>query len=192
MKKHHPENERAKRRYLVFLREAKRQDEASVDAVAKAISRFEQYTKWRDFKTFHFEQAVGFKANLAKSRNQRTGKALSKATMNSTLRALKAFFQWLAMQRGYKSRLNYTDMEYFNLSQKDARVATARRERPVPTLDQIQHTIALCRRLLLSSAGTAPCWPSRSSPAHATAPWQVSSSSIWISTRGSCSRMPAK
>ena len=143
MKKHHPENERAKRRYLVFLREAKRQDEASVDAVAKAISRFEQYTKWRDFKTFHFEQAVGFKANLAKSRNQRTGKALSKATMNSTLRALKAFFQWLAMQRGYKSRLNYTDMEYFNLSQKDARVATARRERPVPTLDQIQHTIAL-------------------------------------------------
>lgn len=143
MKKHHPENERAKRRYLVFLKEAKRQDEASVDAVAKAISRFEQYTKWRDFKAFHFEQAVGFKASLAKYRNRKSGKGLSKATMNSTLRALKTFFQWLAMQPGYKSRLTYTDMEYFNLSQKDARVATARRERPVPTLEQIKHVIGL-------------------------------------------------
>jgi len=146
MKKYCPENERVKRRYFVFLKEAKRQNEASVDAVAKAISRFEQYTKWRDFKAFHFEQAVGFKAHLAKSWNQKTGAALSKATMNSTLRALKAFFQWLAMQPGYKSRLNYTETEYFNLSQKDVRVATARRERPVPTLEQIRHAIALMPR----------------------------------------------
>ena len=143
MTKHHPENERVKRRYFVFLKEAKRQNVASVDAVAKAISRFERYTKWRDFKAFHYEQAMGFKAYLAKSRNQNSGAALSKATMNSTLCALKAFFQWLAMQPGYKSRLNYTETEYFNLSQKDARIATARRDRPVPTLEQIRHAIAL-------------------------------------------------
>jgi len=62
MRKHHPHNERIKRQYFLFLKEAKRQDESSVDAVAKAISRFEAYTKWRDFKTFHIEQAVGFKA----------------------------------------------------------------------------------------------------------------------------------
>lgn len=143
MNKHHPENERVKRRYFVFLKEAKRQNDASVDAVAKAISRFERYTRWRDFKAFHFEQAVAFKVHLAKSRNQKTDAPLSKATMNSTLRALKTFFQWLAMQSGYKSRLSYTDAEYFNLSQKDARVATARRDRPVPTLEQIRHAIAL-------------------------------------------------
>ena len=143
MKKHHPENERMKRRYFVFIKEAKRQNEASVDAVAKAINRFERYTKWRDFKAFHFEQAVGFKAHLAKSQNQKTGTALSKATLNSTLCALRAFFQWLAMQPGYKSRLNYTEADYFNLSQKDARVATARRDRPVPTLEQIRHAIML-------------------------------------------------
>ena len=143
MNKHHPENERAKRRYFVFIKEAKRQNEASVDAVAKAISRFEEYTKWRDFKAFHFEQAVGFKAHLAKSRNEKTGDALSKATMNSTLCAIKSFFQWLAMQPSYKSRLNFTETEYFNLSQKEARVATARRDRPAPTLEQIRHTIAL-------------------------------------------------
>ncbi len=143
MKKHHPDNERFKRKYFVFLKEAKRQSESSVDAVAKSINRFESYTKWRDFKAFRFEQAVGFKAHLAKQRNGKTGAALSKATMNSTLRALKTFFQWLAMQPGYKSRISYTDTEYFNLSEKDARVATARRNRAYPTLEQVKRAIAM-------------------------------------------------
>ena len=142
MKKHHPDNERVKRKYFIFLKEAKRQNEASVDAVAKAVSRFECYTKWRDFKAFHFEQAVGFKAHLARHRNRQTGAALSKATMNATVRSLKAFFQWLAMQPGYKSRINYTDTEYFNLSEKDARIAGAKRHRPFPTLEQVKHAIA--------------------------------------------------
>lgn len=142
-RKYHPKNERIKRKYLTFLKEAKRQDESSVDAVAKAISRFETYTQWRDFKAFHFQQAVGFKAHLNKHRNDKTGEALSKATMNSTLRSLKAFFQWLSMHPGYKSRINYTDTEYFNLSEKDTRIATAKRQRPVPTLEQIQRVLEL-------------------------------------------------
>ncbi|MGZ8153459.1 MAG: tyrosine-type recombinase/integrase [Methylobacter sp.] len=141
MIKHNAENERIKRQYFIFLKEAKRQNESSVDAVAKAVSRFESYTQYRDFKAFHFQQAVGFKNHLAKQDNQQTGKKLSKATLNSTLGQLKAFFQWLAMQPGYKSRISYTDMEYFNLSEKDVRIATARRETAVPTLEQIKHVI---------------------------------------------------
>ncbi|TXL03163.1 recombinase XerC, partial [Methylococcaceae bacterium CS1] len=119
----------------------KRQNEASVDAVAKAVSRFESCTKYRDFKAFHFEQAVGFKKHLAQQKNQQTGKPLSKATLNSTLRHIKTFFQWLAMQSGYKSPINYTDTEYFNLSEKEVRIATARRETPIPTMEQIKHVI---------------------------------------------------
>ena len=141
MKNHNANNERIKRQYFIFLKEARRQNEATVDAVAMAISRFESYTKYRDFKAFHFEQAVGFKNHLAQQTNQQTGKKLSKATLNSTLRQLKAFFQWLAMQSGYKSRLNYTDMEYFNLSEKEVRIATARRKTAVPTLEQVKHVI---------------------------------------------------
>ncbi len=141
MIKHNANNERIKRQYFIFLKEAKRQNEASVDAVAKSISRFESYTKYRDFKAFHLEQAVGFKNHLAQQKNQQTGKNLSKATLNSTLRQLKTFFQWLAMQSGYKSKISYTDMEYFNLSDKEVRIATARRKKPVPTLEQIKHVI---------------------------------------------------
>lgn len=142
MRKHSAENERIKREYLVFLREAKRQDEATIDVVAKALSRFEEDTNWRNFKTFHAEQAVAFKKHLAGQNNQQTGKPLSKATMNSTLRNLKAFFQWLAMQPGYKSRVKYTDAEYFNLSEKDARVATAKRQKSFPTVEQVKQVIA--------------------------------------------------
>ncbi len=110
------------------MKEAKRQNEASIDAIAKALNRFEVYSQFRDLKAFHHKQAIGFKKYLSKQENQQTGKKLSKATMNSTLRHLKAFFQWLSMQTGYKSRITYSDAEYFNLSEKEVRTATARRE----------------------------------------------------------------
>ena len=139
--KYHSENERIKRKYFAFMKEAKRQNEASIDAIAKALDRFEVYGGYRDFKAFHFEQAIGFKKYLAKQDSQQTGLKLSQATMNSTLRHLKVFFQWLSMQAGYKSRINYPDAEYFNLSEKGVRIATARREKPTPTLEQIRCVI---------------------------------------------------
>lgn len=141
MSKFNPKNERIKRQYFTFLKEARRKSEASVDGVAKAISRFEQYTKMRDFKAFHFEQAISFKKHLANCKSQQTGKPLSKATMKSTTAALKAFFQWLSMQSGYKSTVNYSDAEYFNLSDKDTRIASAKRHRAVPTVEQIKHAL---------------------------------------------------
>jgi integrase/recombinase XerD len=123
--------------------EAKRFSESSLDGVAKAIHRFESYTKFRDFRQFHIQQAVAFKADLAKQRHARTQAPLAKATLLSTLNALKAFFQWLAGQPGYKSRLKYSDAEYFNLSEKEVRVAKARREQRVPTLEQILRVLAM-------------------------------------------------
>lgn len=141
MKKHNPNNVRITRQYCIFLKEAKRQNEASIDGVAKAINRFENYTKFKDFKQFHFEQAVGFKKYLTNQKNETTNKPLSKATLHTTLRHLKIFFQWLAMQTGYKSRINYSDTEYFNLSEKDTRVANAKRKKPVPSPEQIIHVL---------------------------------------------------
>ncbi|MGQ0677391.1 MAG: tyrosine-type recombinase/integrase [Rhodospirillales bacterium] len=142
MGKHNAANERIKREYFIYLREAKRQSEASVDAVAAALARFEAYTKHRDFKSFHRQQAVAFKQWLSNQRSEATQKPLSKATLYAALSHLKRFFQWLAGQPGYRSRFSYSDADYFNLSEKDARVATARRSRPVPTIEQVRHVIA--------------------------------------------------
>jgi integrase len=141
MTKHNPHNERVKRSYFLYLREAKGLSEVSIDQVAKALSRFETYTGGRPFKAFHIEQARAFKQNFAGQRSERHNATLSKATVYSTLAALKAFFLWLAGQPGYKSRISYADAEYFNLNMKDARIAKAGREVRVPTLEQIRHVL---------------------------------------------------
>ena len=142
MIQHNPKNERVKRRYLIELKERMGRSEATVDQVAKAIASFEAYNKYRDFKTFHYEQAIHFKKHLAAQDSKITGEKLSKATMHATLSNLKRFFQWLAGEPGYKSRLRYLDADYFNMSEKDSRVANAHREKPVPTMEQIKHVLA--------------------------------------------------
>jgi integrase/recombinase XerD len=141
MPKHHPQNERIKRQYFEHLRHARGLSDATIDPVAQAIARFEAYTGNRDFRRFHIEQAKAFKRSLAQQLNQRTGEPLSKSTLHTTLNALKAFFQWLSREPGYRSRLNYSDAEYFNLSDKEARIAKARRDHAVPSLEQIQHVL---------------------------------------------------
>jgi site-specific recombinase XerD len=141
MTKHSAENERIKRKYFVYLKEAKRHSEPTVDAAAKALNRFEVYTKHRDFRLFHINEATSFKKHLAEQRGAKSGEKLSKATMYATLTQLKRFFQWLSDKPGYKSRFQYSDAEYFNLSDKDTRIATAQREQKVPTFEQIKHVI---------------------------------------------------
>jgi integrase len=140
--KHNAENERLKRRYFAYLKEAKRYSESSLDEVAKALHRFETYTKFKDFRKFHIEQAIAFKRHLAAERNVQTNKPLSKATQQRTLAALKTFFHWLAGQPGFRSRLSYADADYFSLSEKDLRIARAQREQRFPTLEQVDHVLS--------------------------------------------------
>jgi len=141
MRKHNAENERIKRAYFTYLKEARRLSEHSIDAAATAISRFDEYSKYRNFKRFHTQQAVGFKRRLAAEINHRTGEPLSKSTIFTTLNALRAFFQWLAGQSGYRSCLTYSDSDYFNLSEKEARIAKASPEKRTPSIEQILHVL---------------------------------------------------
>ena len=141
-RKFNEDNERIKRQYMQFLREAKRCDQTTVDKVAEAILRFERGTGFKPFKRFHIEQSMSFKRQLGADKNTRTGKPLSKATIDGTLRAVKAFVAWLAGQPGYRSRITYADAEYFNLNAKDARVAHAERDAPYPTMEQCRHAFS--------------------------------------------------
>jgi integrase len=138
-----PYNERIKRQYFRYLKEATRYSEATVDQVAQALARFEADTAYRDFRTFHSELAVAFKRRLSGHVSPVSGLQLSKATLHATLAHLKRFFHWLAGQPGYRSRLTYSDAEYFNLTTKEMRIATARRDKPFPTLEQVRHVIAM-------------------------------------------------
>ena len=142
MPKHNAANARIKREYFQYLKEANRRSEASIDAVAKALARFEETNGHKDFRKFHREQAVAFKRKLDDERAVRTGKPLSRATVNSTLSALRTFFVWLAGQPGYKSCLRYGDADYFNLAETEMRIAKAVRHKSFPTLEQVHHVLA--------------------------------------------------
>lgn len=133
----HPGNERTKHRYFAYLREARQLGEHSIDQVAKALDRFETYTRRRHFREYRTDQAIGFKRQLATQNSQRSGKRLSKATIASTLNALREFFEWLSGQHGYR-RLSFSDAAYFKPSKSDEAIARAPRQTPVPTIDQVR------------------------------------------------------
>lgn len=139
--KRHPDNERLKRRYLEFLRDVKGRDEASLDAVAKALERFEEYNRYRDFRKFRVEQAQAFKADLVEQRSIRTGKPLAASTISSTLATLRSFFIWLADQPEYRSRIRYSDAEYFNPPENLSRIASTHRAKKYPSLAQVRQAL---------------------------------------------------
>lgn len=145
MRKHHPKNERIKRQYLAYLEEAKRMSEKTTDQVAAAIALFEASSGYKDFALFRIEQARKFKRDMTDYVNPETGKPLAKATMRSRLNHVKAFFQWLSREPGYRSKLRYSDADYFNLSANDTRIATAKREQPVPSAEQIRRVLTFMR-----------------------------------------------
>ncbi|WP_370195631.1 MULTISPECIES: tyrosine-type recombinase/integrase [Aurantimonas] len=142
MRKHHPKNERIKRAYAIYLEEAQRMATKSVDRALAAIACFEASTGWRDFARFHIEQARKYKRQLEEDLNPKTGRPIAKATSYAQLKAVGRFIHWLAGQPGYKSKIRYSDADYFNPSANDARIATASREQRAPSLEQVRHVIA--------------------------------------------------
>lgn len=139
MAKHIEANERIKHDYAGYLRNAKGQDEKSVDKAMAAIRQFEESTKVKPFKKFHRQQAADFKTYLTKQKNERTGKPLAHSTVDATLRLVKGFFHWLVSQVGYKRVLTYADVEYFNNTLKAGRIAHTKRAIPHPSMQQAEH-----------------------------------------------------
>lgn len=138
MRKFNAENERLKSRYERYLREAKGQDEKSIDKARAALVKFEETTNFKAFKKFHVDQARSFKNALGKAKSA-TGKPLSLTTTDATLRLVKGFFHWLAGQLGYKKVLSYSDVEYFNNNRNDARAAHAQRPVQFPSTQAAYH-----------------------------------------------------
>ena len=86
---------------------------------------------------------MAFRRALGEPTAGRNREPLSYSTQYQTLSALRAFFIWLADQPGFKSKIRHSDADYFRLSDKEARIAKAPRETPVPTLEQIQRALSV-------------------------------------------------
>ena len=142
MRKHNAENERIKREYLSWMGEAQGRSEATLDHAASAIARYEADTGYRPFKTFNRDRATAFKRHLVEAQHPTTGKPLSQATVCATLKAVRAFFEWLSREPGYRRDVRFSDAAYLNPNANDLRIATAARTRPAPSLEQVHHVIA--------------------------------------------------
>ena len=142
MSKYCPENERVKRDYSFWLETSNGKQNATIDAALRAIERFEASTNWKSFRKFHIEQTRSFRARLAEETNAKN-RPLSAATVTSTLKHLRNFFLWLSREPGFRSALNPNDANYFTPSEQDVRIATARREKRVATLEEIKRVLAL-------------------------------------------------
>jgi integrase len=125
-----PKNERIKKQYTEYLRHADGKSDLTIRQIEKAILRYETFTKFGDFAKFDQKRGMEFKAHLSRAN-------LAKATILSTLTALKRFFGWLAGQPGYRSKVNLNDVEFLSLSEKEIRAAKAPAERAYPTLEQV-------------------------------------------------------
>lgn len=137
-----PANERLKHRYFVYLKEARQLGEHSIDQVAKALDRFEGHTRRKSYRDFRTDQAISFKKHLGSLNSLRGAGKLSKATVTSTLYALRDFFAWLSEQKGFRNRMVRTDADFFSPLRSDEAISRAPRQLFVPTLDEVKAVLA--------------------------------------------------
>ncbi|MDD3014647.1 MAG: tyrosine-type recombinase/integrase [Candidatus Gastranaerophilales bacterium] len=121
------ENEIIKKKYYDRLR-IKKQPK-TINQIAKAVEKFEEFTGYKNLKLFNFKMAEKYIKHLR-------DEGLSLNTINSYLRHLRGFFEWLSMQSGYKSRINLSDVELLSLSNNELNSINKRIVLDYPTFEQ--------------------------------------------------------
>ncbi|HEU5048403.1 MAG TPA: site-specific integrase [Rickettsiales bacterium] len=141
MTRYNAENERIKEKYFTYELEANGKSKKTVENIRKALTRYEEFTGHASFKLFNDTCAVEFKAHLLKAQNKH-GKPLSASTIAHTLLPLMDFLKWLAVQPSYKSRIQYADINYLKLKDKDRRSLQPVTLKQYPSSAQIKAVLA--------------------------------------------------
>lgn len=128
-------NETVKVKYFEYLKHVDGKSDKTVALHETSILKFEQFTKFKCFKTFDQKQAIAFKEHLLES-------DLSISTVDSQVRHLNRFFVWLRMQRNYTRSIKLTNIQYLNLSDKDKRAAAAPADPRYPTLAMVERVVS--------------------------------------------------
>jgi integrase/recombinase XerD len=134
------QNELMKRRFFDYQRDSVGYAENSIDTYENALLRWQEFTGDEDFRLFNKTRAKQFKDWLA-SRPGVTEETLSISYQYHTLRKLKGFFKWLAMQDVYKQSIKLIDIDFLNLGKKESRQAVQTGRRKFPTIEQVKTMI---------------------------------------------------
>lgn len=138
-RKFNEENERIKRAYLRYLRNARGHAETSVNKAADAILRLETAIDFKSFATLNVEDAEAFREHLTNRVAGKTGKPIAAVSRVNMQVVVRAFIHWLADQNGYKSKITHSFAQYFSPLKKEQRVAHTGRLKPAATPEQASH-----------------------------------------------------
>ena len=127
-------NERAKYKYRVHLRCVLQRDEKTITAALQHIRDYELFVDFVGFETFNGEIANRYIQSLLKRK-------LSKSYIADNIRILKEFLRWLERQRGYKSKIDYNQIDYLNISKNQMKEAKAMKYPKSYKYNQIIETI---------------------------------------------------
>lgn len=135
-------NEMAKRRYFAYLKNSQGFSNLSIVNIEKSLWLWQEFTEQSDFKGFHQQRAIGFKEWLKnKKKHNSLQKNVSLSFCYDMLRYLRAFFEWLATQPGYKSKIRIEDIGYLGLTKQENRLATLPSAKKLPSLEEVRQTI---------------------------------------------------
>ncbi|NCO03586.1 MAG: site-specific integrase [Alphaproteobacteria bacterium] len=132
--KYNPANERVKYKYRQHLRGIDHKDEKTIIASLKNIRDYELFMDFAGFEKFNSHIASKYVQSLLNS-------DVSSSYITDTLRALKDFLRWLERQRGYRSKINYNDIDFLNVSRNHRNAAKAKEYQKSYSFDQILKTV---------------------------------------------------
>lgn len=135
-----PKNDRAKRDYLIWLKEARQRSPRTTEQARHAIDRFESSNGFKDFATFNKEQAIAFKETLRDTNAVRSGERMKISTIHHILQAVKDFMIWLRERHGYQ-RIKLYDLEYLRLTLGEESQAHAPKPKVYPIIEDYRRAL---------------------------------------------------
>ncbi len=131
---YNPKNERVKYNYKMYLNKAMQRDVKTVMAVLKHLHEYEEINMYADFSILNENIIHSYVDALI-------NKDLSLSYIDHNLKTLRDFYSWLERQKGYKSKINYNHLAYFNLTKNQRKEARALAYQQSYKLEDIYRTI---------------------------------------------------
>ena len=128
-----PNNERIKYKYRIHVKRALKKDSKTIIAELKYLREYDLFDNFAGFEKFNSTRADKYISHLFDH--------YSISYINDALRTLKTFLTWLERQKGYKSKINYNDIDYLNITNNQRRAAKATEHKKSYSFEQIIKTI---------------------------------------------------
>ncbi|MCP4394606.1 MAG: site-specific integrase [Alphaproteobacteria bacterium] len=132
--KYNAKNERAKYQYKIHMKRALKKDNKTCVAMLKHLREFEILNDFINFEALNIHIIECYV-------NKLLDKGLSISYVDHNLKAVKTFYTWLERQKGYRSKINYNHIDYFNITTNQRKEARATEYQESHDLNDIFKTI---------------------------------------------------